>query len=150
MPVVVTEIGVRTAEVTVSLTDPVTPNMAALMLVVPGATPVATPLLPDELLIVAAAVLSEAQVACVVIVWVVPSLKVPTAVKPSFADGWSVAPDGATAIEVSVALDTVTVVESDTEPTFAVMVEVPGVSPESKPDWVMVATAVFEELQEVT
>jgi hypothetical protein len=78
---------VNAAEVTVSLTEPVIPSIEALMFVVPAATPVATPLLPEELLTVAAAVLSEAQVAWPVIVWVEPSLKVPTAVKPSLADG---------------------------------------------------------------
>jgi hypothetical protein len=61
-----------------------------------------------------------------------------------------VAPDGATAIEFNVAFDTVTVVVSETEPTFAVMVELPGATPVSRPDGVIVATAVSDEAQDVT
>ena len=43
-----------------------------------------------------------------------------------------------------------TVVEPDTDPTLAVMVEVPGAKPDSSPEAVIVAAAVFEEFQEVT
>ena len=68
------------------------------------------------------------------------SLNVPTAVKLSLAPGCSDAPDGATAIELNVALETVRPVESVTEPTFAVIVIVPGASPETKPDGETVAT----------
>ena len=70
--------------------------------------------------------------------------------KPSLADGCSVAPDGATAIELSVAFDTVTVVVSETEPTFAVMVELPGATAVRRPDGVIVATAVSDDTQDVT
>ena len=66
------------------------------------------------------------------------------------AEGWSDAPEGATAIEVKPAFETVTVVEPDTDPTLAVMVEVPGAKPDSSPEAVIVAAAVFEEFQEVT
>ena len=62
LPVAATEIEVKAAEVTVSFTEPVTPKNVALMFVVPAATPFATPLLPDKLLMVATPVLSEAQV----------------------------------------------------------------------------------------
>jgi|SRR4029453_12041397 hypothetical protein len=61
-PVVVMEIEVRVADVTVSAEEPVTPNIVALMFAVPAATPVTTPLLPEPLLTVATPVLSEAQV----------------------------------------------------------------------------------------
>ena len=141
---------VRVADVTVNETEPVTPSAVALMCTVPAATPVATPLLPDELLTVATAVLSEAQVACDVSVWVVPSLNVPTAVKPSFAAGWSDAPDGATAIEFKVAAETVKIVVSETPPTLAVIVVVPAVNAEAKPDGTIVATAVEEDVHDVT
>ena len=142
---VLTLIEVRTAEVTVTGDDPVTPNMAAMILAVPAATPFTTPLLT-----VAAAVLSEDQVTWPVRFCVELSLKVPTAVKFSLAFGCSKAPDGATAIELSVAFDTVRSVESDTEPTLAVMVADPGVNPETSPDGATVATAVADDVHDVT
>ncbi len=147
---VLTLIEVRTAAVTVTGDDPVTPNMAAMILAVPAATPFTTPLVPDKLLTVAAAVLSEDQVTWPVRFCVELSLKVPTAVKFSLAFGCSEAPDGATAIELSVAFDTVRSVESDTEPTLAVMVADPGVNPETSPDGATVATAVADDVHDVT
>ena len=150
MPVVLTLIEVRAADVTVTCDDPVTPSIAALILAVPAASPCTTPLLPELLLTVAAAVLSEDQVTWAVRFCVEPSLKVPAAVKLSLAFGCSEAPDGATAIELSVAFDTVRVVESDTEPTFAVMVVDPGVNPETRPEGATVATAVADDVHEVT
>ena len=150
MPVFVIAIDVRVADVTVSDTDPLTPSAVALMCAVPAATPVATPLLPDELLTVATAVLSDAQTDCDVSVWVVPSLKVPTAVKVSFAAGWSDAPVGATAIELKVAAVTVKTVVSETAPTLAVIVVLPAVNAEARPDGTIVATAVEEDVHDVT
>jgi hypothetical protein len=55
--------------VTVSATDPLTPPLMAVITVVPGATPVARPAAE----IVAVAVVTEVQLAVVVMVWVVPS-----------------------------------------------------------------------------
>ena len=150
MPVVFTAIEVRVAEVTVRDTDPVTPSAVALMCAVPAATPVATPLLPDVLLTVAAAVLSDAQTAWDVSVWVVPSLNVPTAVNDSFAAGCNDAPLGATAIELKVAAVTVRIVVSETPPTLAVIVVVPAASADAKPDGTIVATAVEEDVHDVT
>jgi hypothetical protein len=65
-PGVVTAIEIKVAEVTVSGAEPVTPKKVALMLAVPAATPVTTPLLPDALFTVAAAVLSDVHVTWVV------------------------------------------------------------------------------------
>jgi hypothetical protein len=53
-------------------------------------------------------------------------------------------------MELKVAPETVSVVESDTEPTFAVIVVVPAARPETRPDGEMVATAVLDEVQDVT
>jgi hypothetical protein len=61
--------------------------------------------------------------------------------------GAMVAVAGATVTEVRCAFTTVTVVESLSEPTVAVMVVVPGPTREAKPVLPMVATAVDEELQ---
>ena len=66
---------VSCAGVTVSVTDPVIPPLAALMLLEPVATAVATP--PE--LIVAAAGLSEAQVTVEVMSELLPSEKPPVA-----------------------------------------------------------------------
>ena len=66
------------------------------------------------------------------------------------APGWRDAPEGATAIEVRVAFETVSVVESVTEPTLAVIVVVPGLNPETRPEGATLATAVADDVQEVT
>jgi len=71
----VTVIEVSIGAVTARLTtgDEVTPLKAAVMLVLPIATPVANPCVPAVLLIVAAAVLDDAHVTVVVIFCVVLS-----------------------------------------------------------------------------
>ena len=66
----VTEMEVNTAAVTVSVAEPLTVPDAAVMVAVPWATLVASPLL----LTVAADVAEEVQVAVLVRVWVVPLL----------------------------------------------------------------------------
>ncbi len=72
----VTEIDVRSAEVTVKIVLPKTPDAGcvAVMLVKPVLTVVARPLLPAALLIVATLVLAEAQVTELVMFWVEPSV----------------------------------------------------------------------------
>ena len=81
----VTVIDVRVAELTVSGADPVAVappnvNMAEIVVVPPGATPVAIPTLPAVLLMVATPVLLLAHTASCVMFCVVESLKVPMAV----------------------------------------------------------------------
>ena len=66
--------------VTVSAVVLETPPNVAVMVVVPGFAPAASPFEPDVLLIVAALVLDDAQVTEVVIFCVVPSEYVPVAV----------------------------------------------------------------------
>ena len=66
----VTEIEARTAAVTVSVVEPVTPERVAEMVDVPTPTPVARPWLPAALETVAAGRLDDAQVTVVVMFWV--------------------------------------------------------------------------------
>lgn len=90
----------------------------------------------------------ELHVAEPVTVCVLPSLKVPIAVNCSVEPMFN-EPDGAlTAIDCSVAEVTVSTNVFDTTPLCdALMLVVPPVSAVAKPVAVIVATAVFEELQ---
>lgn len=117
----------------------------AEIFVVPAPTAVADPL-P---VIVAADLLLESQVTCDVIVCVEASSKVPTAVKLSLVPGFTDAPEGAMAIELSVALLTCRlVVTGARELKVAVIVVSPGAVLLARPlPAPMVATEVFEELQ---
>src|SRR5438309_11971286 len=76
----VTSIVDRVAAVTVSVVFPETSPSVAVIVVVPAATDVAKPSQPPAVLIVAAAVLDELQVTCVVRSCVVLPLTVPVAV----------------------------------------------------------------------
>jgi hypothetical protein len=76
----VTVIETRTAAVTVSEVEPDTLPEVAMMPVDPAATPVANPMEPAVLLIVAIELSDELQVADVVMSCVVLSVKVPVAV----------------------------------------------------------------------
>ena len=69
----VTEIDVSVAGVTVSVADPDMPPDIAVIVVVPAATAVASPLEPEALLTVATPVVDELQVAEAVRFCVVPS-----------------------------------------------------------------------------
>jgi hypothetical protein len=113
-------------------------------LAVPGLIAVAVP--PAET--VATAVLSEAQVESSVMFWFVLSLKWPLAVKGNLVSGAMVRPVGVTVMETIVALETRSVVDPLIEPSVAVMVVVPGVRVFARPVTVIVATAVFDELQD--
>ena len=76
----VTVIEDRTAAVTVSEVEPETLPEVAIMFVDPAATPVANPLEPAVLLMVAMELSDELQVTDVVMSCVVLSVKVPIAV----------------------------------------------------------------------
>src|SRR5258708_9389037 len=95
----VSSIDVSVAAVTVSVVDPVTLPLAALIVVVPAFNADADPVVP----IVAVAVLVDAHVVLFVRFCVVPSLYVPVAVNccfpPATTDGFA----GVSAIDVSVA-----------------------------------------------
>ncbi len=125
----VTEMEKRVAELTVKSADPVTPLSVALMLAVPGATPVTWLTEPT----VATAGLSEDQVASRVMFCVVESLNVPVAAKDTFVPGAMVRPTGVTEMDTRVAFDTVSVTEALADPSVAVIVEVPGARPFARP-----------------
>src|SRR5271169_6125626 len=131
------------AELTFKGVDPVTPLRVALILAVPGPTPMTVLPLPT----VATARLSEAQVTLEVMTCVLESLNDPVAVSTRFESGAMVRPVGVTEIATSVALDTVSVTEALTVPTVALMVVVPGptafASPQELPT---VATPVLDEV----
>lgn len=99
-------------------------------------------------LIVATAVLEELHVTEFVRTCVLPSLKVPVAVTCSLEPIFN-EPDGSlTAIDCRVAEVTVSTTVFDTIPLWvALTFVVPPVRPLASPAVVIVATAVFEELQ---
>ena len=121
----VTAIETTAATVTVSTVLAETEPETAVIVVVPVATLVASPWLPEELLMVATAVLEEVQVAVVVRFCVLPLVKVPVAVNcwavPSAIEGLL----GVSAIETKAAGVTVNTVEPLIEPEVAVMVDEP-------------------------
>ena len=110
------------AVLTISDAEPVVPAKVAEMVAVapPGATAVATPMLPAVLLIVATGLLLDQTTSCEMF-WVVVSLNVPIAVKVWAVSGAMVAPDGPTAMDWMVAVLTSNVAIPVTEPSVAVM-----------------------------
>ena len=141
------------AEVTVRS---VLPGMAlmgsvAVIVTVPGSSPVARPLVPDTLLIVAKFVSEEDQVTSELKSWTLPSVNVPSAVNCAEVPGAIDGLGGVTAMETSVAALTV----MTTEPliavpgSVAVMVEVPLDRVVTKPSLpgalLTVATPLAEE-----
>ncbi len=80
-------------------------------------------------------------------VWVVPSLNVPVAVRPSVEAGARTALDGVTAIETSVAELTVNGADPVTPLSEALMFAVPGATPVTRLTDPTVATAVLSEAQ---
>jgi hypothetical protein len=139
----VTDTEDNVALVTVRVAVPVLPLKAAVMVAVPAATPVARPLL----LIVAADVGSEVQVACVVIFWVVESEYVPVAVNCWVFPAAMLAVAGVTAMEDMVAAVTVRVAVPDLPLKVAVMVAEPAALAVARPLLAIVARVVLEELQ---
>ncbi len=124
----------KVAALTTNAVDPVTPSSLALMLAVPAAAPVAVPTLPDELLMVAAAVLSEAQVTFFVMFWLEESLNRPVAVKLRTLLGAMVWPVGVTRMDETVAFVTVRLMEPLIDPSVAPIVVEPGASPSAFPN----------------
>lgn len=132
---------VRVAWVTVSPVEPVTELKLALMVVEPLPTDVA-----KLFCMVATEVLALAQVANPAMFCVEPSLKVPTAKKVLVVPGAMETLAGTTAMDCSVAEETVSVVEAEKELSTAVMVVLPGCLETAVLPF-MVATDVLDEDQ---
>jgi hypothetical protein len=133
----VTAIEDSTAAVTVSVVDPTTLPLVALIVDVPIFRVVAKP----AALIVATVVVADAHVTVPVTSCVELSLNVPVAVNccvfPAGTDGFA----GVTAIDDSVAAVTVSVVDPTTLPLVALIVEVPTFTAVAKPAALIVAFA---------
>jgi hypothetical protein len=138
----VTAIDCRVAVVTVNVVEPKIAPDVALIVEVPTAKPEAKP----PAVIVAVAGVAELQVTLPVRFCVLLSLNVPVAVnccvRPLATDGFA----GVTAMDCRVAAATVRVVEPETTPDVAVIVEVPTATPVAKPPAVIVAVAGVAEL----
>jgi hypothetical protein len=137
----VTAIDTRVAFVTVSVVDPTTAPLVALIVDVPAFTAVARP----AALIVATVVVPDAHVTLPVRFCVELSLNVPVAVNCCVPATMSVGVAGVTAIDESVAAVTVNVVEPTTAPLVALIVDVPTFRVVAKPAALMVATVVVPE-----
>jgi hypothetical protein len=139
------------AVVTVRVVVPVTPWKVALIVVVPAATAVASPGLPAALLIVATPGTEETQVTVVVRSWLVPSLKIPTAVNGRVVLTPIVGLVGVASSARSVAVVTVSVVVPVTPWKVALIVAVPAATAVASPGLpaalLIVATLGFAELQ---
>jgi hypothetical protein len=140
------KVGGTTARVAVPLTAPFVAVMVTGLVVAP--TPVANPLAT----IVALLVSDDVHVTLLVMFWVLVSLKVPVAVNccwlPSGIEGLA----GVTAIDVNVALVTVSVSGGlMTDPNVAVMAVVPAVRPLATPcvpsELLMVANPGTDDFQ---
>jgi hypothetical protein len=137
------EVICATGATTVSVVLAEIPFNVAPMLVIPAAAAVARP----DKLIAAVAGVPELHVALVVTFCVLPSLYVPVAVNCRVAPVTSVGFAGVTAIDCSVAAVTVSVAELLlTDPDVALIVVLPTPAPVAKPEALMVATVVADEL----
>ena len=116
------------------------PPWVAVIIAMPGATPVARP----PLVTLATDEFDELQVTCVVISWFCPSEYVPVAVN-CWMDPTSM--PGVTTMEDRAAEVTVRVMLTEILPEVAVMVAVPGAMAMARPLLLTVATDVFDELQ---
>ena len=143
--------GVQRDAVTVRTVDPLTVPIVALMVEVPGGDGRGHPFDPAALEMVATAVSDDAQVTWVVRFWVVPSVKVPVAVKGTAIPTGMLGLAGVTAIDWSVAAVTVSVVLPVFPESAAVMALVPTPTVLARPfdpaALEMVATAVVAEAQ---
>src|ERR1700735_1146437 len=139
----VTAIDTSVAAVTVRVVEPLIAPETALIVLVPGAPPVAIP----PVVMVATPVVAELQVTELVRFCVELSENVPVAVNCCFAPALIEGLAGVTAIDTSVAAVTVRVVEPLIAPETALIVLVPGATPVAIPPVVMVATPVVAELQ---
>jgi len=137
----VTAIDTRVAFVTVSVVDPTTLPLVALIVELPAFTPVAKP----EALIVATVVVPDAHVTLPVKSCVELSLNVPVAVNCCVPATMMEGVAGVTAIDDSVAAVTVNVVEPTTLPLVALIVDVPTFRVVAKPEALIVATVVVPD-----
>jgi hypothetical protein len=138
----VTASDTNTGAVTVRLAEPPIACEVAWIVVLPTATAVAKP----ALVIVATAVFVDVQVTELVRFRVPPSLKSPMAVNCCFTPFAIEILAGVTVMETSTAV-TVRVVEPLIEPEAAWTVVMPVAVPVARPPVLIVATAVFVELQ---
>ena len=133
----------KVAAVTVRVAVPDLPLKAAVIVAVPAALAVASPLLAT----VAVVVLEELQVTCVVMSWFVPSEYEPEAENCWVFPAGTPAVAGVTAMEDRVAAVTVTVAVPQIAPKVAVMVAVPAALAVANPLLTIVAVVVLDELQ---
>jgi hypothetical protein len=141
----VTAIETRTAAVTARFTPgEVIPFCAAVIVVEPAATPVATP----AALIVAVGKLEDVHVTLFVKFWLVWLLKVPVAVYVWVVPVVMDAVAGVTAMETRTAGVTVSVTPGEViAPCAAVIVVFPAAIPVATPDELIVAAGALEEFQ---
>jgi hypothetical protein len=136
-----TDNDTRTGAVTAKTTEPVIEPEAAVIVVVPGVTLVANPLL--TVAIVAA---DELHVTVPVRFCVVPLLYVPVAVNCCFSPAGTDGDAGVTAIDASTAAVTVNVAAPWMVPDVAVIVAVPFATLVTNPPLLTLATAVADEV----
>ena len=140
----VTAIDTNVAAVTVRVAEPDLAPDVAVIAAVPTDWPVATP--GDTM--VATARVPELQVTVLLMSRLVPSVKVPVAMKRWVRPLGIEAVGGVTAIETNVAAVTVRVAEADWPSKLAVMTDVPMAAPAARPDVLLtVATPVVPEIQ---
>ena len=140
------EIESNDAAVTVIVAVPVTLPCVAVMVVTPIPALVARP----PLLITATDVVPELHATVLVRFCVERSVNVPTALNCVVPPSGTVGASGVTAIETSVAGVTVSDADPETEPSVALIVDVPLVSAVAVPVTAIVATAGAEELHETS
>jgi hypothetical protein len=136
-----TDNDTRTGAVTAKTTEPVIEPEVAVIVVVPGVTLVANPVL--TVAIVAA---DEVHVAVLVRFCVVPLLYVPIAVNCCFSPAGTDGDAGVTAIDASTAAVTVNVAAPWMVPDVAVIVAVPFATLVTNPPLLTLATAVADEV----
>lgn len=148
-----TSIETRVAEVTVRSVDPDMSPSVAEIVVVPAATAVAMPSVPEPLLIVAFEVSVDDHTTEAVRSWVVSSENVPVAVNDLVVPAAIVVNDGSTSIDKSVAELTVNVVLAVIKPRVAVIVVAPAataVANPSDPSVLSIVAFVISEDVQVT
>ncbi len=122
----VTVIIVKVALVTVRVVDPTTPANVAVMVEVPGATPMTMPELPMATLTVATDGADEVHVTELVRFCVLPSANVPVAVYCIATCAGKLEATGVTAMDSIAEDSTTTLAVFEMLPSFAVMVAEPA------------------------
>jgi hypothetical protein len=135
------------AGLTVKVAELVTPLRAAVMLLDPELTAVATPALPELLLTVATAGVPDVHVTDPVRSWVAPSEYVPVAANCCVRPAGVLWRAGVMPMETRLAAVTVRVNDPVTPLAVAEMMVVPGDTGVTKPLESIVATAVFDDDQ---